>query len=81
MTAIPDDLYAELVDEFGDDAQVVAERALSRKSLVIASARPSREAVIQPRPWPTHWHATRRSSRAPTNWWQNDMCQTAWMTG
>ena len=28
MTAIPDDLYAELVDEFGDDAQVVAERAL-----------------------------------------------------
>ena len=28
MTAIPDDLSTELVDEFGDDAQVVAERAL-----------------------------------------------------
>ncbi len=28
MTAIPDDLYSELVDEFGDDALLAAERAL-----------------------------------------------------
>jgi hypothetical protein len=28
MAAIPDDIYRELVDEFGDDAPEVAERAL-----------------------------------------------------